>query len=286
MPVEIGLSLTKVRLDQMPEFARRAEELGYESVFAPDHLLVPVNFASRYPGTRDGDFPYPKTTPLYDPWMALMQIAQVTTTIKLGTGIYVLPMRHPIVTARMVTTLDVVSGGRAILGVGAGWLKEEFQALGIDPGTRFRRTEEAAEAIRVLWTEPEPEYHGTYFDFNPVHFEPKPVASPHPPILFGGYSEGALRRAIRFGDGWLSGGDHAGLDDIAALMRRIEELRDELAIDRPFQVTLMGARPEPALLEGMAEAGVDRVAVMPWTRARDAFAAMEAYAEEASRVLH
>jgi probable F420-dependent oxidoreductase len=269
----------------MPEVARHAEELGYESVFAPDHLVIPVKFDSRYPGTSDGEFAYPKSTPLYDPWTALAQVAQATTTIKLGTGIYVLPMRHPIVTARVVTTLDHLSGGRVLLGVGAGWLHEEFRALGIDPKERFGRTAEAAEAIRILWTEAEPEYHGKYYDFDPVYFEPKPVASPHPPILFGGYSDGALRRAVRFGDGWLSGGGHTDLEEIAGLLRRIEELREEFEMSRPFEVTIIDSRPDPELLEGMAELGVDRVVALPWTRGKDALPGMEAYMEVVRSVL-
>ena len=283
--MEVGLSLFSVRPDRMPDFAVRAEELGYESVFAPDHVTFPVKFDSPYPGSPDGVFPYPLDTPLFDPWIALTQVAQVTTTIKLGTAIYVLALRHPIVAARAITTLDVLSGGRTIVGIGAGWLGEEFVALGIDPRTRFSRLEECVEAMRVLWTEREAEYHGNHFDFAPLYFEPKPVASPHPPILFGGYSDAALRRAVRFGDGWLSGGGAQDLAEIAALMRRIDALREELEVSRPFQVTILESRPEPAFLAGMAELGVHRALVMPWTRNRDAFAGMEAYAEEAWSVL-
>src|SRR5512134_3217641 len=110
-----------MRPDSMPELAAHAEQLGYESVFVPDHLVIPVEFASKYPGTADGDFPYPAGTPLYDPWVVLAMIAQTTTTIRLGTAVYILALRHPIVTARDVVTLDVLSGGRVILGVGVGW---------------------------------------------------------------------------------------------------------------------------------------------------------------------
>jgi alkanesulfonate monooxygenase SsuD/methylene tetrahydromethanopterin reductase-like flavin-dependent oxidoreductase (luciferase family) len=172
-----------------------------------------------------------------------------------------------------------------LLGVGAGWLHEEFRALGIDPKERFGRSAEAAEAIRILWTEAEPEYHGKYYDFDPVYFEPKPVSSPHPPILFGGYSDGALRRAVKYGDGWLSGGGHGGLDEIAALMKRIEELREELEMSRPFQVTILDSRPDPELLVGMAELGVHRVVALPWSKGREAIAGLEEYAEAARSVL-
>lgn len=283
--MEVGLSLMSVRPQLMPELAARAEELGYESVFAPDHLLFPVHFSSRYPGSPDGEFPYPRDMPLYDPWLALMDVARATKTIRLGTAIYVLALRHPMVAARLITTLDVLSGGRVLVGVGSGWLAEEFKALGIEPRTRFRRTEEAAQIMRLLWTDKETEYHGEHFDFGPVYFEPKPATKPHPPILFGGYSDAALRRAVRFGDGWLSGGGAEGIEAIAALMQRVEELRDEYGITRPFQVTILEGRPEPSFLKGMADLGVHRVVVMPWTRSRDAFTGMEAYAEEARSVL-
>src|SRR5436305_1914895 len=151
--MKLGLNLVMVRPDHMPAIAARAEVLGYESVWVPDHLFFPAQIASSYPYSSDGSFPFPLDAPLFDPWLVLLQIAQATSTIKLGTAVYVLPLRHPFVTARAVTTLDVFSGGRAILGVGAGWLAEEFTALGLDPRTRFSRTEEAIEILRALWTQ-------------------------------------------------------------------------------------------------------------------------------------
>jgi probable F420-dependent oxidoreductase len=267
----------------MPDLAARAERLGYESVFVPDHVVVPVEFTSKYPGTVDGSFPYPPRTPLYDPLIVLATIATATSTIRLGTAVYILALRHPIVTARNVVTLDALSGGRAILGVGVGWLTEEFDALGIDSRTRFSRTEEAAMVLRRLWTESEPSFHGKHFDFDRVHFEPKPLSSPHPPILFGGDSDAALRRALKFGDGWLSGGVAADAEGIAALVRRIDELRTTLASDgtdgwdpdRPFSLSVLHANPSPRDLARMAEVGVDRVVVMPWERNRDAPEAIE-----------
>src|SRR5688500_16324233 len=114
--MKLGLNLVRVRPDRMPELASHAHAPDYESEFVPDHVVIPVESTSKYPGTADGTFPYPRTTPLYDPWIVLAMIAKATTTIRLGTAIYVLPLRHPIVTARNVTTLDVLSGGRTILG--------------------------------------------------------------------------------------------------------------------------------------------------------------------------
>ncbi len=266
----------------MPGLAAQAEALGYESVFVPDHVVMPVEFESRYPGTADGSFPYPPDTPLYDPLIVLAMVARATTTIRLGTAIYILALRHPLVTARNVATLDVLSGGRVILGVGVGWLTEEFEAFGIDPRSRFSRTEEAAEAVRRLWTEPEPSFQGRHFRFAPVHFEPKPLSSPHPPIFFGGDSDPALRRALRFGDGWISGGT-SGVDHVAVLVERIAELRLELASRdaaferRPFDLTVLYPAPSASDLARLVEMGVDRVVVMPWERSRDAPEAVERF---------
>ena len=197
--MELGLNLVMVRPTDMPAIAARAEEVGYGSVFVPDHVVFPVRVESPYPYTPDGSFPFALDTPLYDPWVILTTIAAATSTIGLGTAIYVLPLRHPLVTARAVTSLDVLSGGRAILGVGAGWLAEEFTTLGLEPKRRFSRTEECIDVLRALWTQEEPEYHGRHFDFDPVHFAPRPVRAPHPPILLGGDSDHAFgpRRPVR-----------------------------------------------------------------------------------------
>jgi probable F420-dependent oxidoreductase len=276
--MHLALNLVRARPDRMAELAARAEQLGYESVFVPDHLALPVRLASAYPGTSDGSFPYPRDTPLYDPWLVLMQIARATSSIKLGTAIYLLALRHPIAAARAITTLDVLSGGRALLGIGVGWCAEEFRALGIDPRTRGARTDEAIEALRRLWTEPEPEFHGKHFDFDAIYFTPRPASAPHPPILVGGDSAPALRRAARLGDGWMSGGVAENVDEIAQRMQQLRALRAEYGSTRPFSITVLDASPDAAALARMAELGVDRVVVMPWASNRDAPAAIEAFA--------
>lgn len=272
----------------MPALAARAEALGYESVFVPDHVVIPVDFASRYPGTDDGSFPYGAAVPLYDPWSVLTAIGTATTTIGLGTAIYLLALRHPIATARHAVTLEALVGGRLILGVGVGWLAEEFTALGIDPRSRFSRAEEAAVALRSLWTEPEASFSGRHFRFDPVHCAPAPRSSPHPPILFGGDSDAALRRALRFGDGWMSGGVAGDVAGVATLLERLDAARAELARagaggfdpDRPFSVTVLHPAPTASDVARMAELGVDRVVVMPWHANRDAPQAIARFVEE------
>ncbi len=279
--MELGLNLVMVRPEHMPEVATRAEAAGYGAVFVPDHVVFPARVDSAYPYSPDGSFPFPLDTPLYDPWVVLTTIAAATTTIKLGTAVYVLPLRHPFVTARAVTSLDVLSGGRVVLGVGAGWLTEEFTALGLDPKRRFSRTEECIEVLRALWTETTPSYHGRHFDFDAVHFAPRPATDPHPPILLGGDSDRALERAARFGDGWISGGTASDVAAIEATVTKLRALRARTAATSPFDITVLLPRPTVDDLARLEALGVDRVVIMPWNRGRDAIPALEAFAETA-----
>jgi probable F420-dependent oxidoreductase len=279
--MELGLNLVMVRPEHMPEVATRAEAAGYGAVFVPDHVVFPARVDSAYPYSPDGSFPFPLDTPLYDPWIVLTSIAATTSTIKLGTAVYVLPLRHPFVTARAVTSLDVLSGGRVVLGVGAGWLAEEFTALGLDPKRRFSRTEECIEVLRALWTETTPSYHGRHFDFDAVHFTPRPATDPHPPILLGGDSDRALERAARFGDGWISGGTANDVAAIEATVTKLRALRARTAATTPFDITVLLPRPTVDDLAWLEALGVDRVVIMPWDRGRDAIPALEAFAETA-----
>jgi|1186.fasta_scaffold97087_2 probable F420-dependent oxidoreductase len=279
--MELGLNLVMVRPERMPDVAAHAEAAGYGAVFVPDHVVFPAHVESQYPYSADGSFPFPLDTPLYDPWIVLTSIAASTTTIKLGTAVYILPLRHPFVTGRAVTSLDVLSGGRVILGVGAGWLAEEFTALGLDPKRRFSRTEECIEVLRALWTEATPSYHGRHFDFDAVHFAPRPASDPHPPILLGGDSDRALERAARLGDGWISGGTASDVAEVEATVAKVRRLREQSGVAAPFDVTVLLPRPTVDELARLEAAGVDRVVTIPWDRGRDAIPALEAFAESA-----
>lgn len=291
--MRFGLNLVRMRPEHMPALAAHAEGLGYESAFVPDHVVVPVRFASKYPGTADGTFPYPQDTPLYDPWTMLTAIGVATGRIRLGTAVYLPALRHPIVTARQAVTLEHYVGPRLVLGVGVGWLTEEYEALGIDPRTRFSRTDECLDALRALWTETQPSFHGKHFSFDAVHFEPKPRTRPAPPVLVGGDSDAAMRRALRYGDGWMSGGVAGDGDEVAAHVARLHALRAELVdggdtrVDphRPFDITVLHPAPTPHDLERMAAAGVGRVVVMPWERNRDAPEVIEQFLATAREVV-
>src|SRR5262245_7238089 len=200
--VKIGLPLFRLPHRDMAAVATRAEALGFESVWVPEHLVFPTVIRSRYPYSADGVPPVRVDAPHLDPLIVLTHLAATTRTIRLGTNVYILPLRHPLLTARLAVSVDQLSGGRLSFGSGVGWLAEEFAAIGVDFATRGARTRECVRALKALWTEAEPAFAGKFFTFGPVKFEPKPVQRPHPPLLFGGESDTALRRAATLGDGW------------------------------------------------------------------------------------
>ena len=178
-PLKIGVPLFMLRPEHVATVAQHAEQLGFESVWMAEHLVFPTQIRSRYPYSAEGVPPINPATPLLDPLLVLMQVAARTERIRLGTNVYILPLRHPLAVARMAMTLDLLSGGRLTFGIGFGWLEEEFEATGIDFATRAGRTREYVRAIRSLWTESEPSFAGRYVSFGPLKFEPKPVQKPH-----------------------------------------------------------------------------------------------------------
>src|SRR5439155_10170813 len=173
--MKFGYSLFGLGPRSFADVARAADAAGFESIWMAEHLVFPSEFGSVYPYSESGSPPVNPSTHLFDAWVSLGYMAAVTTNIHLATNVYILPLRSPFVTARALVTLDRLSGGRVILGAGVGWLKEEFVVAGEDWENRGKRTDEIVEILRKLWTEPTIEHHGTYYDFGPVKFEPKPV---------------------------------------------------------------------------------------------------------------
>jgi len=283
-PVKIGVPLFMLRPEHMASVAQRAEQLGFESVWVAEHLVFPTQIRSRYPYSAEGVPPINPATPLLDPLLVLMQVAARTERIRLGTNVYILPLRHPLAVARMAMTLDRLSNGRLIFGIGLGWLEEEFEAVGIDFATRGARTREYVRAIRALWTESEPIFSGRFVSFGPLKFEPKPIQAPHPPIVFGGESAAALTRAAVLGDGWYGVGHTP--ESAARQVARLRVLLAEAGrADAAFEVTVShgGAPLSAAEVARYAEAGVQRVVSLPWRRGREAEHELEQLADRVLR---
>ena len=240
-----------IRVDDL---AREVEARGFESLFIPEHTHIPTSRRSPWPGGPDLPRAYWHTL---DPFVALTAAAAATTNLRVGTGICLLPEHDPIVTAKAIASLDLLSNGRVEVGIGAGWNAEEMENHGTEFATRFRVMSERAKVMKTLWTEEEPEFHGEFTDFDPVWSYPKPVQKPNPPILVGGESIHTLRRVVDYGDGWLPrarGGfdPHEGVSRLRAVADAHERDMATLTIN------VFGAPADAAVLDLYREAGIDR----------------------------
>jgi probable F420-dependent oxidoreductase len=221
--MEIGVFLLPSEQSADPAVvAKKAEELGFASFWVPEHAVLPVQYSTGYPGSPDGKIP-PLVGMIADPFVSLGRASAVTTKIKLGTGVCLVPERNPLVLAKEIATLDHFSGGRFLFGIGAGWLKEESEIMGADFPHRWTQTRDSILAMKELWTKEESEYHGKYYNFPALRSFPKPASKPHPPVLLGGSSKYVFKRIVEWGDGWLPTGvsvakiqeGRAILDDLA-----------------------------------------------------------------------
>ena len=281
--MKFGIALGRLNPAFFVDVVEEADRLGFESVWLPEHLVLPVAMAGS-PFAEQEHPPVPPSTPVFDAFAYLSFLAGRTQHVRLGTHVYLLGLRHPFVAARAIATLDIVSGGRAIVGVGAGWLASEWDALGLEFASRGRRLDEAIDVCRRLWTDDVIEHHGDFFDFGPVMFEPKPVQQP-PPIIVGGESAPALRRAARLGDGWI-GLDHT-LDTIGEPLKQLQTLREEAGrVDGPFEVTIGGPVRSEADIRAWEAAGVDRLIVAPWRRSREAIDGLRVFSDLVGAHLH
>ena len=208
MPTTFGCSLPSRGPMSSPEglrsLARSAEQAGFDSVWVSDHIILPRQVESFYPYAADGVATFRPDEPYYEPLAALNFLAGCTERVRLGTHVLILPYRNPVLTAKILSTLDVLSGGRVILGAGVGWMEEEFQALGLDTyHERGAVTDEYIQLYKELWTNDRPEFEGKYYQLSGAGFQPKPVQKPHIPIWIGGHTGPAIRRAAKYGDGWM-----------------------------------------------------------------------------------
>ena len=244
------------------EICQRAEAAGFESLWGGEHVILPDDIGSRYPYTADGKIPAEPETPIPDPLIWLAFAAAATRTMRLGTCILIVPQRNPLILAKELATLDALSGGRVELGIGVGWMKEEFAALGVDWARRGARNDEYIAAMKALWAGPHAEFHGEFVDFDPATCSPRPINGDIP-VIVGGDSDAAVRRAVDLADGYFPG--EGNFDQLAALIRRVREAceaadRDpaSLAINTIFGEQMMN----PAQgIEQMQSIGVDRIMV-------------------------
>jgi probable F420-dependent oxidoreductase len=242
--------------------ARAADEHGWDFVCVSDHVVHPARIDSVYPYTRDGRPRWESESPWPDPWVTIGAMAAVTSRLRFFTNIFVLPMRNPFLVAKAVGTASVLSGGRAALGIGMGWMREEFGLLEQDFRSRGRRADEMIEVMRKLWTGDMVEHHGEFYDFGPLRMSP---GVPGPiPIYVGGFSEPALRRVGRLGDGWVS--DIHTVEELRGIVERIRHHRKEHGREgEPLEI--VASAKDAFDLDGyrrMAEAGVTTLATMPW----------------------
>ena len=260
MNVGISVPLPAYAVD-VAFMARKAEELGFESFWCAEHPFIPVHTTSRFPGSEDGVIPE-SYSHFVDPFVALARASGVTTRMKLGTGIVLVPERNPLLLAKEISTLDLFSGGRFLFGIGSGWLREETQIMGGDFDHRWSQARESILAMKELWTKPEAEFHGKYYDFPLVKSYPKPAQKPHPPVILGGHAKSVLERVVAWGDGWLP--NRITPDTL----REGRATLDRLAKDagrNPSAITISvhGQPADRDLIKRFHDAGATRVIVRP-----------------------
>lgn len=224
--------------DAIRRVAQRAEQLGFDGIWVSDHIIIPE--AEADPFARGFGDPTGIGGLIYEPLIVLAFAAACTSRIRLGTTVIVVPYRNPLVTAKMLSTLDVLSGGRVTAGMAVGWMEKEFNALGVPFQDRGALTDEYIAAIKVLWTQHKPEFHGTHVRFENISFEPKPVQKPNIPIWIGGNSKSAIRRAVALGDGWNP--TRARVEDIEAGVTYSKDLCGEHGRD-PRSLTIAARLP-------------------------------------------
>ncbi len=242
---------------------RETEDRGFESIWVPEHVVLFDEYQSSYPYSPDGKFPGGADSGMLEPLQALTYLAAVTDRVRLGTGICLIPQRNPVYTAKAVTDLDNLSGGRVDFGVGIGWLREEFEAVAMPFERRGQRADEHLQVMKALWCDEVSAFHGELYDLDPCRMYPKPIQTPHPPIHVGGESDGAMRRVARHGQGWFSF-DRLP-DDLPEPLARLDaalEAEDRSRADVVVSVSPYFQATTPQMMEQYAALGVDRLIVL------------------------
>ena len=290
--IEFGVSLPTIGMDDPSAVrlvAEQAEASGLDSVWAADHIVLPTSHTSTYPYSADGEFLIAPGLPFLDQFTTLAWVAGFTSRVKLGTAVTLLPLRHPLAAAKTTATLDVLSGGRSILGVAAGWLREEFEALGLDFESRGAVLDESLRLVRAAWTEQDIRFEGRFFNASGVQSYPHPAQTPHPPIWVGGHTKPVMHRAARYGDAWFpplfattpqalaeahrtmneQAAAHGRGDGAVALsLRVLVDLRSEPDLAGAEKRGALTGEPQriAATLAEYAEAGVSHFVFLPQAR--------------------
>lgn len=277
--MRIGLNYAPIRRNDQPLAAVLADRLGYSSLWYGEHVALPYDFdPSKYPGES---MAFDPDSIILDPFALLSFVAGTTQHVRLGTGITILPLHDPLITARTLVTMDMVSRGRIDLGVGVGWNIDEFEFCGRDFHSRGEILDEFLDVLDVLWSDVRPEHHGKHFDFRPIGFRPKPVQRPRIPVHVGGKGAASLRRAARF-DGWYGAADTP--EAAAEILGEIKRNRELVGTaDQPFQFSvLLFWAPNEWQIEAYEAIGVDQLVVTPWEirNPSNALERIEEYAQE------
>jgi probable F420-dependent oxidoreductase len=265
------------------ELAQALEARGFESIWAPEHLHIPTS--RRSPFAAGGELPK-QYYDVMDPFVTLTAAAVVTNRIKLGTGVCLITQRDPIQTAKLVASLDQVSNGRFLFGIGGGWNAEEMEDHGTVFKTRFKLMRERVEAMQAIWTEEAAEYHGALVDFGPMAAWPKPVQQPHPPVIVGGAFPHSARRALRYGDGWIPNASRPQYEDVTDFLPHFRQMAAEMGRDlAAVPVTVWGAGEDYDRLRRYRDQGIARVVVsLPPEPADKTFPALDRWAELIRRI--
>ena len=259
--MSVGLSIPLPAYTYDPAFmASKAEALGFDSIWYAEHPAVPIESDSPFPATG-GEIPW-QYSHFDEPYIALARASAVTSRIRLGTGITLVPQRHPLILAKQVASLDHHSGGRFIFGIGTGWLREELELFGADFPRRWTQTREALDAMKAVWSNDYGEFHGKYFDFPPVRVYPKPAQKPYPPIVIGGAAKNVLKRIVQHADGWLP--NRITPDDLRAHRQELDQLATEAGRDpKSITIDVYGQEPNLDLVRALLDAGASSVVVRP-----------------------
>ncbi len=281
--VKIGINMsTSPESVDVAILAQKVEELGFESLWVPEHTPVPVKTTTSNP-----DWPERRISEHYsrmmDPFVTLARASGVTHTLKLCTGICLVIEHNPLLLAKEVATLDYVSGGRFILGIGSGWLREETELMGGDFNHRWIQTREAILAMKEIWTKEEAEHHGKYYDFPAVRSHPKPVQKPHPPVILGGTAKNVFKRVVEWGDGWIPA--RLSPEEVKAGRKRLDELASAANRDpKSIEITASAQPPDPELVHRLEEAGANRVNIwLTTTEGQESLDQLERIAEAVLR---